>query len=187
MLYTLKYIGVFEIPDGKGSCVITLTDEREERVLSVVTNHEMAMDLKEHEKKLESTKSHILDILYGQFLAACCTPVYSIRLDADKDKGFKAFMELGDYTEKPVKVDHAILYSLISGVPLKATRNAFQFFSTPYSKMAHSVALPIVGLPEPMLQQALDKAIGDENYELASVIRDEMKRREEDDNMLKIE
>ena len=42
-----------------------------------------------------------------------------------------------------------------------------------------SVALPIMSLPDSLLQKALDKAVEEENYEGASFIRDEMKRREE--------
>ena len=55
-----------------------------------------------------------------------------------------------------------------------------QNFTTPFSKDVMSVALPIVGLPDSLLKKALEKAVEEENYEGASFIRDEMKRRQEE-------
>lgn len=187
MWYGIKYKGVFEIPEGNGACVITLTDEKEERALSIVTSRELAMDLKEHEKKLESVQTNVLDILYRQYTLTGSFPAHGILVDAVKNKGYRAFLQLTDGTNAPAKVDQAILFAVMSGVPMEATKEAFMYFSTPYCKNNPSVALPILGLPKLMLQKALDQAIGDENYEMASVIRDEMKRREEEHSMLKNE
>lgn len=187
MLFDLKYQGVFEIPEGNGACVITLTDENETRALSIVTTRELAMNLKEHEKKLDSVKTNALDILYSQASLQEGFSLCAIVLDAEKDKGFKAYLHFArsqGTEEFQVEVDQAVLLSLVSGVQIKATTMAFQYFSTPFNKSVQSVALPIIGLPEPMLRKALDQAIGDENYEMASVIRDEIKRREEENKIL---
>ena len=183
MLYELKYKGAFEIPDGSGTCVITMTDNNEERALSIVTNREMAMNLKEHEKNLDSVQTNVLDALYRHLILTGTDPVRGIVLDAEKDKGFKAFLHFSE-DRTQVKADQAILLSFICGIPVHATKNAFMYFSTPFNKNVQSVALPIIGLPEPMLKKALDQAIGDENYEMASFIRDEIKRREEEHDML---
>ena len=51
---------------------------------------------------------------------------------------------------------------------------------SPFRKDVMSVALPIVGLPDSLLKKALEKAVEEENYEGASFIRDEMKRRQEE-------
>ena len=187
MLFELKYQGVFEIPEGNGACVITLTDENETRALSIVTTRDLAMNLKEHEKKLDSCKTNALDILYSQASLLDGFSLNLIVLDAEKDKGFKAYLCFDKSTGEErfrVEVDQVIMLALVSGVQLKATAMAFKYFSTPFNKSVQSVALPIIGLPEPMLRKALDQAIGDENYEMASVIRDEIKRREEENNIL---
>ena len=49
--------------------------------------------------------------------------------------------------------------------------------SVKYVREASGVSIPVNTISDDMLQKALDKAIADENYELASHLRDEMKRR----------
>ena len=44
----------------------------------------------------------------------------------------------------------------------------------------NKIALPVNALSVEMLRQALDKAIEDENYELASMLRDELKHRKKE-------
>ena len=73
-----------------------------------------------------------------------------------------------------------MLLSLTSGFEMCAPLEVLQKFSTPFNKEVMSVALPIMSLPDSLLlQKALEKAVEEENYEGASFIRDEMKRREE--------
>ena len=49
--------------------------------------------------------------------------------------------------------------------------------SVPYQRSSNGVAMPLNAISNKMLQEALDKAVEDENYELASHLRDEMRRR----------
>ena len=49
--------------------------------------------------------------------------------------------------------------------------------SYPYEDFSQGVAIPINAMRMDYLKQALDKAIEDENYELASHIRDEIRLR----------
>jgi protein-arginine kinase activator protein McsA len=49
--------------------------------------------------------------------------------------------------------------------------------SVPFREDARGMSIPVNSISEEMLQQALDRAVSEENYELASYLRDEMKRR----------
>lgn len=176
----LKYKGVFDIPDGEGSCVITLTDGEEKRALSIMTRRAMGFDLKNHSEKRNVARHSAVGVLAYILKDKGILDQYVICIDAKKDLGFNARLENQlDGSRLPMLPDEAVLFSLVTDVDMYATANAVQYFSTPYAENAHMVALPIQGLPDGMLKKALDKAVEDENYETASYIRDEMKRRQQ--------
>ena len=54
--------------------------------------------------------------------------------------------------------------------------------SVAYRENSRGVSLPVNTISDKMLQSALEKAILEENYELASHLRDEKKRREKNGN-----
>lgn len=176
----LKYKGVFDIPDGEGSCVITLTDEGEKKALSIMTHRALALRLKAYSHNRKDALRSAVGVLAYILEEKEALDQYHICIDAKKDLGFNARLENElDDSSLPISPDEAVLLALVAGMDMFATVNAFQFFATPYSENAHMVALPILGLPDSMLKKALDKAVEEENYETASYIRDEMKRREQ--------
>ena len=180
MEYKLKYQGTFRIPEAEGACVITLTDETETRAFSVITDDPTGMDIKAHEENNKAAfRNRAVDVLCSILLRNVPT-LYRIRLEGIIDKGFRAFLvdtETGE--EMPLRPDEAVLISMITGFELYTTLESLQKFSTPYNRNVMTVALPVLSLPNSLLKRALEKAISEENYESASFIRDEIKRREE--------
>lgn len=176
----LKYNGIFSIPDGEGSCVITLTDEADTRALSIMTHKTMAFDIKAHVENNPKAKMQAVDALASFLQSRGGTEHSLIAIDAKKNVGFNAFLEDTYSGHKiPLFPDHAVLLSLATNIELWATEDAIRYFSTPFSPNVHTVALPILGLPDAMLKKALEQAVKEENYETASFIRDEIKRREQ--------
>lgn len=51
--------------------------------------------------------------------------------------------------------------------------------SVRFSENSNAISMPVNTLSTEMLDKALQKAVEDENYELASHLRDEKKRREQ--------
>ena len=56
----------------------------------------------------------------------------------------------------------------------------FKRQSVDYHANKNKIALPVNVLSMEMLRHALDKAIEEENYELASMLRDEIRHRKKD-------
>lgn len=178
-MFKLKYKGVFDIPAGDGSCVITLTDMEEKRMLSVMTERHLALELKAYGEHSSEVKTDLVNVLCQILSCQNLKENYVICIDAKKELGFNAYLEHQENGEKiPIKCDQAVLLSVITGMVMYASMDAFRYFSTPFDQTVHTVALPILGLPDSLLKKALDQAIREENYESASFIRDEMKRRE---------
>lgn len=80
-------------------------------------------------------------------------------------------------TCEKLRASDAILLSLVSNIPLYIFKQVFEQQSTPYIAGSRDLALPLNALTDSMLKSALEKAVAKENYELATHIRDEIKRR----------
>lgn len=78
----------------------------------------------------------------------------------------------------PMFAPEAVLLSYISNgdIPMLMDADLFQLQSTPASA-GNGISIPLNALAPDMLNKELEKAIKEENYELASHLRDEIKRR----------
>lgn len=77
-----------------------------------------------------------------------------------------------------LRAGDAILLSVIARLPIYIEKNLFMKQSVSFAKNNRSVNLPLNTLSESMLTSALDEAVSAEDYELASHLRDELKRRQ---------
>ena len=82
-------------------------------------------------------------------------------------------------TQEPVaiRVSDAVLLAQIARLPIYIDRVLMNKQSAPYNKEARGVSIPVNTISTDMLRDALAKAIEEEKYELASHLRDELKRR----------
>ena len=77
-----------------------------------------------------------------------------------------------------IRASDAVLLSYVGNIPLFIDSALMSRQSVLYKENSKGVSLPVNTISDKMLQTALEKAIFDENYELASHLRDEKKRRE---------
>jgi hypothetical protein len=81
-----------------------------------------------------------------------------------------------------IRMSDAVLLNLISHIPLYIEENLMQRQCFPFDEKTQTqLAIPINTMDVKHLKSALEKAVDDENYELASHLRDEIKRRNEGD------
>lgn len=176
-MYKLIYKGIFSIPEADDVCLITLTDEGEKRALYIVLEKEVANEIKMYEKKMEDTDCQLVDV-FSKVLKDEGAVHYRIVFEGILNQGLKAKL-VNTITDASydIRPEMAVLLSLKSDFEMCTSLDVLQKFSTPYNKNVMSVALPIMSLPDSLLHKALEKAVEEENYEGASFIRDEMKRR----------
>ena len=176
----LVYQGAFAIPDAEEAYVVTLTDTQEVRALSIVTDKPMANEIKFHQLDKDVKHPHLVDVL-AKMICEQGPQNYHVVFEANGKIGPKAkLVNVITSTEYSLPQDEAVLLSVAAGLEIFTNMEVLQNFTTPFSKDVMSVALPIVGLPDSLLKKALEKAVEEENYEGASFIRDEMKRRQEE-------
>ena len=168
---------MFSIPEADDVCLITLTDEGEKRALYIVLEKEVANEIKMHEKMMEDADCQLVDV-FSKVLKDEGAVHYRIVFEGILNQGLKAKL-VNTITDASydIRPEMAVLLSLKSDFEMCTSLDVLQKFSTPYNKNVMSVALPIMSLPDSLLHKALEKAVEEENYEGASFIRDEMKRR----------
>ena len=94
------------------------------------------------------------------------------------DGQYKVFLKNVDTQDEIcMRASDAVLLSYISDVPIYIDAQLMSQQSVLYNKEAKGLSLPVNSLTDEMIMSALDKAIHNENYELASSLRDEIKRR----------
>ena len=76
-----------------------------------------------------------------------------------------------------LRMSDAVLLSLISDIPLYIEDNLMERQCFPFDERAQKIAIPINTMDLTRLQSALADAVENENYELASQLRDEINKR----------
>ena len=175
----LVYKGSFAIAESVDAGVIALTNEEETRVLTILTIPEVAMKIKEYEQHKDEERIGAVDVL-AKILKEDDAARYEIEVLGIKGVGLKTKLVNVDTDQSYLlQIEDAILLSLMNGYEILTSEEVIKNFSTPYEGGMQRVSIPILTLPDRLLELALQRAVDDEKYEDASYIRDEIKRREE--------
>ena len=78
-----------------------------------------------------------------------------------------------------LRMSDAVLLSIISHIPLYIEERLMERQSVPFDENAKGVSIPINSMDTSRLKAALQNAVDEENYELASQLRDEINRRKQ--------
>ena len=78
----------------------------------------------------------------------------------------------------PVRASDGVLLAYIAQMPVYIEEQLLLRQSVPHNEQSTNVSIPVNVLSDEMLQKALDKAISEENYEQASHLLEEQRRRE---------
>lgn len=173
----IKVKAVSEIIGNPEVGIIIVTDNEERMQLAVVCDDIMKREMHlrlSREKKCNTMLPEILiNILRQQDSLH-----YEIILNDIADGEYRAML-VNTETYQPVsmRASDAILLHVISHVPLYATIQLMKRQAVPVIPGSPSMALPYNALTDKMLQDALKKAVELEKYEMASTIRDELKKR----------
>ena len=173
----LIFKGVSEIVGTEDLGLLILTDEAKVRQITIVCDKAMAVQLELRVKNVPITKIMLPEVLCG-LLRSNTDMNFEIIIDDIVDGQYRTIL-YNKATLEPmvVRASDAVLLSLVGNIPLYIETGLMRRQSVMYRENSKGVSLPVNTISDKMLQAALDKAIADENYELASHLRDEKKRR----------
>lgn len=165
---------------GKGNGgLLVLTDKQSERQVAIPCDADtlaaFSMRMDAGDDYSRSLPDVLVDILSWQ-----TNLNLEIVFDGVRDGAYHAVVSNRDTLDQmPIRDSEAVLLNFISKdkIPLYMDEALFVRQSTRFDATARGVAMPINSITDAMLEEALKKAVADENYELASQLNDEMKRR----------
>lgn len=173
----LIFKGVSEIVGSKDLGLLILTDEFSERQITIVCDKAMAVQI-----ELRMRKVPIMEIMLPEVLCKLMKNVitedWELLIDALVDGQYRTFICNRQTEERlMIRASDAVLLSVVGNIPLYVESQLMKFQSVIYRENSKGVSLPVNTISDEMLQAALDKAIAEENYELASRLRDEKRNR----------
>lgn len=173
----MVFQGVSEILEGPELAVLILTDQMKERQISIVCDKHM-----EYQFGIRLGKKVNTERMLPEVMTAVAKQQGGMRFEiliSDVIDGEYRCMLVNETTFEslPIRASDAILFAIVSNTPIYIEYNLMMRQSVRYSANTHGMAIPINALSGEMLDKALQKAIDEENYELASYLRDEINKR----------
>lgn len=168
----LRYDSIQQVVGGEGLSVIILTDMERKNALSIVCDEHMT-----HQLLMRVNKVKECNNMLPETLVSLLTDKYELMIFGLYDGQYQVVLmdEFGN--SKRIRMSDAILLTLISEIPLFIEGTLMSRQSVSFDANAKGIAIPINTMDVSRLKQALQHAVEDENYELASQLRDEISRR----------
>lgn len=178
----LQLSSVSEIVGNDNLGLIVLTDNPCKRQLTIVCEQYIASQLEMRAKGIPISKMLLPEVL-SYFITRLAGIQIEIIIHDLVDGQYRAVIKSSQIESPvPIRVSDAVLLSVAGNIPLYIDSQLMNRQSVPFSQLKEGVALPVNTLSNDMLDYALEKAVNEENYELASQLRDERNKRKKTTN-----
>lgn len=179
----LRFQTTAEVNGKEQDGLLLLSDQEQQRQLVITCSRKILQEITESKNNDINNNDDIVKILW-EMIHWQTTLELSIHINTLEDGVYKALLinEENQFS-LPIKADTAILLSIVSHdeIPIYMDAALFRRQSSVYQPNAKGLQLPLNIISEPMLHDLLDNAVKAERYEIASELRDELKKREEED------
>ncbi len=179
----LRFQTAAEVNGKEQDGLLLLSDQEQQRQLVITCSRKILQEITESKNNDINNNDDIVKILW-EMIHWQTTLELSIHINTLEDGVYKALLinEENQFS-LPIKADTAILLSIVSHneIPIYMDAALFRRQSSVYQSNAKGLQLPLNIISEPMLHDLLDNAVKTERYEIASELRDELKKREEED------
>lgn len=173
----LFFKGVSEIVGAEDLGLLILTDGAKERQITIVCDKAMAVQIELRVKRLPITRIMLPEVM-SKLIKNNTDFEFELVIDDIIDGQYRTLLyNKATLVPMLIRASDAVLLSMVADIPLYIESGLMRRQSVAYRENSRGVSLPVNTISDEMLQAALDKAIADENYELASHLRDEKKRR----------
>lgn len=173
----LIFKSVTEIVGSDDVGLLILVDEQQQCQLTIPCDRNMLYQFSLRVQKVPITNRMLPEVLW-QVIRSQTTLHFEILINDLIEGQYRAVLYNVETLEPIlIRISDAMLLAYVSDIPIYIDEKLMKKQSVKYVHNAQGMSIPVNTLTDEMLKKALNKAIEDEHYELASLLRDEMKRR----------
>lgn len=174
----LRFHTLQQMAGNDDMSVIILTDDERQRVLSFICDKAIAQQFT---IRINNDNSRIM---LPEALLQVADMQMEMVIVGIYDGQYQVMLSnLRTGSSVRLRMSDAVLLSVISSTPLYIEQRLMDQQSMPFDGETTKVAIPINSMDMKSLKSALEHAVEEENYKLASHIRDEINAREKDKNL----
>lgn len=173
----LKFKNVSEILGTEEIGLLILTDEQDSRQLTIPCDKTMLLQIGLRLNRVPVTNRLLPEVLW-HFISMCGLTQFEVRITDIIDGEYRAqLVDLNTFDTSAIRISDAVLLSHIARIPILIEKTLMEKQSVPFNSEARGVAIPLNTVSTEMLESALQKAVEEEKYEIASHLRDELRKR----------
>ena len=175
----LVFRSVSEIVGGGDVGLLVLTDSDERRQVAMPCDRLLLRGFEARMGKYPLLDKLLPEVLW-KVIRWQSELRFEVQIDTLGEGKYQAVLSNVDTLDGiPISAPEGVFLSFVSrgDVPVMMDRRLFMRQSTVYENDSEGISLPINTIGDDMLRSALDRAVRNENYEMASHLRDEINRR----------
>lgn len=175
----LIFKSVSEIVDTEDIGLLVLTDSAEQRQVAVPCDSHTLNEFRMRMDRSPDVGKLLPEVLWN-VLQWQTDLRLEVHIDLLREGKYQAVLSNEETMDMvPISAADGILLSYVTrgDIPIMMDEALFMRQSTHYDSGAIGVSMPVNTISDEMLQNAMDRAIRNENYEIASHLRDEINRR----------
>lgn len=176
----LYFKSVSEIVGSDGIGVITLTDVGEQRAITLVCDPAMKYQIGLRNSDLKVRGKLLPEVLVTMLSGLSNINDFEMNIYALVEGEYQVTLFNANTLQmSKIRLSDAVLLTRICPIiPLYIDNTLFERQGATYNGITNRMAIPINTLPIDKLKEELQKAIDTEDYRLASVLKDEINKRQ---------
>ena len=180
----LHVTNVRKVESDRRRCIVSMQPNNDVREFMFFTDEYNAarIALRAFPEKSQMINTTLWSELTINALSAFDVTVKNVTVIRGKDEIFRSILAMynsdtGINVNISANVPDEVMIALSSNIPVRMGRKLFEDVSG-INDNGNKVKIPLSLLPRNIIENRLAKAVENENYELASLLRDELKRRD---------
>lgn len=173
----MKLHGIADVMGNPDIGIVTLLDKEEKILFPIVCDTNMKNEIHRRMVNDKNCKNKLPEVLSALLKPHLDSNVSIVIFNIKGGKYYAFIYGLTDIEAPHLLAADAVLLHIVSHIPIFITQKLLKKQAIPYVKGSPAMALPVNVLTDKMLKDALNHAVVQENYEMASRFRDELKSR----------